>query len=240
MTRNNSWRKPSFLFTGITVLGVVFLSYLGMWQLQRTEEKKQILLENEQQSNLAPQPLELPINDPTTLRFKKIKLQGHYSSTRQFVLDNQVVDHKVGYNILTPFKLHNSTAVVLVDRGWMPQGPLRTVLPEISVDERTRTIVGRIYVPFGDPFTLGEIDNGETTWPRLIQYLDFAALENRLEKELLPFTLRLETGQEDGFTTVWPLIAVSPKRHLAYAIQWFALATTLLIIFIVLHMPRQN
>ena len=240
MTGKIPWRKPSLLFISITVIGFVFLSSLGMWQLQRAEEKKQILLDNTRKTNLAPQQLELPVDDPAKLRFKKIMMQGNYISARQFVLDNQVHDRKVGYNILTPFKLYDSTTVVLVDRGWVPQGQSRVDLPEISVDQGVRTIIGNVYVPFGDPYTLGEIDNGKTAWPRLIQYLDFAALEIRLEKELLPFTLRLESGQKDGYITSWPLFAFTPKRNLAYAVQWFALAVTLLIIFVVLHLPRQN
>ncbi len=240
MTTNNTWRKPSWLITSITVLGVFFLSCLGAWQLQRAEEKKQIILDIKRQNNSNPEKLELPIDDVTALRFKKVELQGHYIPSRQFVLDNQVLDYQVGYNILTPFMLYGSKLVVLVDRGWVALGPSRKSLPNIDIDGELRTVVATVYVPFGEPYTLGEIDNGETDWPRLIQYLDFAALETRLEHKLLPLTLRLEAGQDSGFITKWPTATLTPKRHLAYAVQWFALAITLLVIFIVLHMPRQS
>ena len=223
----------------VTALGVIFLCYLGVWQLQRAEEKTHILLSNEQHKNQLPKKLVLPIEDINTLRFQRIQLQGSFISSRQFVLDNQIHQHQVGFNILTPFAIENTEVTILVDRGWVPLGPTRDVLPEVSIDEGTRTITGTAYVPFGKPYTLGVIDNDASSWPRLIQYLDFVDLEQRLGNKLLPLTLRLETGQEGGLITQWPLFAFTPKRHLAYAVQWFALAFTLLVIFIVLHMPRK-
>ncbi len=240
MTRKSSWRKPSWVIVIATALGVFFLSYLGVWQLQRADEKQQILLENKHRNSSTPEKLLLPVEDFSKLRLKRINIQGSYLSSRQFVLDNQIHEHNVGYNVLTPFLLENSNTVVLVDRGWIPLSQSRGKLPDISVAENPRAIVGTVYVPYGEPYKLGEIDNNESAWPRLIQFIDFAVLEKRLGEKLLPITVRLETGQDDGFITEWPLFAFTPKKHIAYAVQWFALAATLLIIFVVLHMPRSK
>ena len=240
MTENNRLRKPSWFSVIATVLGVFFLSSLGVWQLQRAEEKKQILHENESRKSNAPLAFNFPISDPASLRFQRIRVQGKFISDKQFVLDNQVLDHAVGYNILTPFKLDNSTKIVLVDRGWVPLTDTRESLPNIEVDEDVRSLVGMVYVPYGKAYSLGEIDNGATTWPRLIQFLDFKALETRIGENLLPLTLRMDANQEDVFKAKWTLFAASPKRHLGYAVQWFALALTLLVIFIVLHLPKST
>ena len=240
MVKKLKFRKPSWFIFLATVVGVIFFSFLGVWQLQRAEVKNQILFENEQRKNNVPLGLSLPVNDPSTLRFQRVQLQGKYLSSRQFVLDNQILQHQVGYNILTPFILDHSTAVVLVDRGWVPLRKSRAELPNISIDEQSRSIIGSVYVPFGTPFHLGGIDNGETTWPRLIQYLDFTSLEDRLELKLLPLTVRLEAHQEGGFKTAWPLFSFTPKRHFAYAVQWFALAITVLVIFVCLHLSRRT
>ena len=156
------------------------------------------------------------------------------------MLDNQIHNHHVGYNILTPFKISNSDFVVLVDRGWVSVGESRERLPDVDVDETSRKVTGVIYTPFGDPYTLGEIDNGDIQWPRLIQYLDFKALSQRLGSPLQPFTLRLDSDQENGYLREWEIFAFSPNKHIAYALQWFALALTLLIIFIVLHVSKSK
>ena len=239
MTENNRWRKPSWLSVIATIVGVFFLCSLGVWQLQRAEEKRLIQQENESHKNNPPQTLNFPITEPTSLRFNRIRLQGQFISSKQFVLDNQVLEHQVGYNILTPFQLHDSEKIVLIDRGWLPLIGSREQLPEVEVGEEMRTLIGMVYVPYGEAYSLGEIDSTKT-WPRLIQFLDFKALELRLGEPLLPLTLRMEANQKDAFKAQWILFTATPKRHLGYAVQWFALALTLLILFIVLHIPKST
>ncbi|MBT8112593.1 MAG: SURF1 family protein [Gammaproteobacteria bacterium] len=237
MTEKKHWRKPSWQIVIATLAGVFFLSSLGVWQLQRAEEKKQIQLEYESRKNSEPQTFSFPITDPASLRFQRIRVQGRFISNKQFVLDNRYLDHQVGFNILTPFKLDDSDKVVLVDRGWLPLKGPREELPIIDVDENFRTLVSTVYVPYGKAFSLGEIDHS-ISWPRLIQYLDFKELGMRLGHELLPLTLRMEENQADTYKAQWIVYASSPKRNYGYAFQWLAMALALLVIFIVLHRPR--
>lgn len=239
MTENKRWRKPTWQILIGTIAGIFFLSSLGVWQLLRGEEKKQIQLEIESRKNSAPQVFSFPINDPAGLRFQRIRVQGRFISNKQFVLDNRYLDHQVGFNILTPFELSDSDKVVLVDRGWLPLTGPRDVLPNVEVDENLRTLVGAVYVPYGKAFSLGAID-ASITWPRLIQYIDFNELSTRLGRELLPLTLRMEAEQADTYKAQWVSIASSPKRNWGYALQWFAMAITVLIIFIVLHRPQSS
>lgn len=237
MTENNHWRKPSWQVLAATLAGVFFLSSLGVWQLQRGAEKKQIQLEIDSRKNSAPQAFRFPITDPASLRYQRIRVQGRFISGKQFVLDNRYSDHQVGFNVLTPFEINDSDKVVLVDRGWLPLTGPRDELPNIDVEENLRTLVGAVYVPYGKAFSLGEID-ATSTWPRLIQYLDFKELGSRLEHELMPLTLRMQAQQADTYKAKWATIASSPKRNYGYAFQWFAMAITVLIIFIILHRPR--
>jgi len=239
VTENKHWRKPSLQIVMATIAGIFFLSSLGVWQLQRGEQKNQIQQENESRKNSAPQAFSFPITNPESLRFQRIRAKGRFISNKQFVLDNRYLDHQVGFNILTPFKLYNSDKVVLIDRGWLPLTGSRDELPNIDVDEKLRTLVGSVYVPHGKAFSLGEIDHS-LSWPRLIQYLDFEELGIRIEHELLPLTLRMEADQSDVYKAKWIVVASSPKRNYGYAFQWFAMALTVLIIFIVLHRPKSG
>ena len=240
MTDINRWRKPTWQVLLATIAGMFFLSSMGVWQLMRGEDKKQIQLEMEARKNSQPQAFNFPIEDPASLRFQRIRVQGSFISSQQFVLDNRFLDHQVGFNVFTPFKLHNNDKVVLVDRGWIPLKGSREVLPNIEVGEDLRTLVGAVYVPYGKAFSLGDIDDS-TSWPRLIQFLDYKLLSARLGKELMPLSLRMEEGQADAFKAKWKLYeASSPKRNYGYAFQWFAMAFTVLIIFIVLHRPRSR
>ena len=99
---------------------------------------------------------------------------------------------------------------------------------------------GLIYVPYSEPFSLGGMDEGETRWPRVIQFLDFAALEQRLGAPLRPFVLRLDPALEHGYRRDWKIAAISPDKHLAYAFQWFALAVAVAVVFLVLSLRRRK
>ncbi len=237
MTENKHWRKPSWQVLIATLAGVFLFSSLGIWQLQRAEEKKQIQQEMQARKDSQPQAFSFPISDPVSLRHQRIRVQGKFISDKQFVLDNRYLDHQVGFNILTPFKLVDSDNVVLVDRGWIPLKGPRENLPNIEVEENLRTLLGAVYVPYGKAFSIGEIDHTKT-WPRLIQFIDFELLSNRLEQDIMPLTLRMEAGQADTYTAKWTVVAATKNRSLGYAFQWFAMALVVLVIFIVLHMPR--
>ena len=155
--------------------------------------------DNQRRTKDTPQSLSLPVEDLESFRYTKIKIYGQYISDTQFILDNQVHNRKVGYNILTPFKLSSTGDVVLVDRGWVALEGSRQNLPKVSVNDSMRYVVGTVYVPFGKPYSLGEIDDGGNEWPRLIQYLEFNELAKKINKELLPFSVRLDKEQEDEF-----------------------------------------
>lgn len=240
MTENKRWRKPAWPMAIATAAGVFFLSSLGVWQLQRADEKNQIQQQNEAYESSPPEELNFPITDPASLRFQRIRVKGKFISDKQFVLDNRYLDHQVGFNILTPFKIHDTDKVVLVDRGWLPLTGPREELPKVDVGENLRTLVATVYVPYGKAFSLGDIDSGSIAWPRLIQYLDFNELSARSGYELLPLTLRMEAKQADAYQAEWIVYASSPKRNYGYAFQWFAMALALLVIFIVMHLPKST
>jgi len=64
-------------------------------------------------------------------------------------------------------------------------------------------------------------------WPRLVNAVDAAALWRELGRQGLADELRLEPGPA-RYVGAWPLVNMSPDKHLGYALQWFALAATLL------------
>ena len=239
MTEKKHWRKPSWQVLAAMLASVFLFSSLGIWQMQRAEEKKQIQQEMQARKDSQPQAFSFPITDPASLRHQRIRVQGKFISGKQFVLDNRYLDHQVGYNILTPFKLSDSDKVVLVDRGWLPLKGPRENLPNVEVDNNLRTLLGTVYVPYGKAFSIGEIDHTKS-WPRLIQFIDFELLSDRLGQDLVPLTLRMEAGQADTYTAKWAIVSASKNRNLGYAFQWFAMALAVLVIFIVLHMPKSK
>jgi surfeit locus 1 family protein len=48
----------------------------------------------------------------------------------------------------------------------------------------------------------------------------------------------LDPGEPDGYVRNWSAPGFPPMRHLGYAVQWFALALTLAVIYVVTNLRR--
>jgi cytochrome oxidase assembly protein ShyY1 len=48
----------------------------------------------------------------------------------------------------------------------------------------------------------------------------------------------LDPGEPDGYARNWSAPGFPPMRHIAYAVQWFALALTLAVIYVVTNLRR--
>lgn len=232
--------SPPLLAVLLTILLSALFAGLGRWQIERMYEKEQIL-EQYQQRQTAPPITELPSAkaDLDAWRYQRVQLKGRLLADRQFLLDNQILDGRVGFNVLTPWMLDDGRTV-LVDRGWVALGKQREDIPDVRVKTEMGSIVGTIYVPFGEPFALGGATVGEVGWPRIIQYLDFKALGDLLDRPLVPMVVRMSAQQAGGYERKWPVVAMSAEKHLAYAVQWFGLALVPIILLLVLNLKRRK
>ena len=232
-----------FRYTMLGFLGAVLLTSLfvglGKWQLDRAAEKAAIR-DNYRQHSQAPA-VALPdrLADAAQWRHRKVSVTARPLPTQQFLLDNRIHKGRAGFNVLTPF-ITASGKVLLVDRGWVPLGSTRNELPDVAIADEMMTLEGLVYVPYAESFSLGGMDDGELGWPRIIQFIDFNTLGQRLTMPLRPFTLRLDPSQPHGYLREWHVAAVSPDKHLAYAFQWFALALTVVIGFVLVTLRRKK
>lgn len=232
-----SGRVTSLAVLVLVMLGV-FLA-LGSWQLQRKTEKEEILETELQKSSLETVGLPLQLDDYSAWRYRDVTVSGQYLSSQQLLLENQIREGVVGFNVFTPLQT-SAGAVVLVDRGWLEQGEYREQLPNISVSETARKIDGYAYTPFGEGLRLGSVDNEQSGWPRMIQYIDYAQVSEILGKSLLPVVVRLSPEADDGYLREWAVVAFGPERHLGYAVQWFALALAMFVILIILVRKKND
>ena len=231
--------SPSLFPTIATVLGIGLFVSLGQWQIQRADEKTQILEQFTQNKTkpIIALPSEIS-KESKMLTYRNVFFFGIPLVHRQFLLDNQIRNGKAGINIITPFE-RDDGSTILVDRGWMEFS--RGQLPVIELPKQRMRIQGTIYIPPGKAFSLGTFDADADTWPRLITHLDYAAIGEKLGVTIPELTVRMDphkdSNQAQAYLRQWPGVALlQPDRNLAYAIQWFALALTVLILFIALNL----
>ena len=65
----------------------------------------------------------------------------------------------------------------------------------------------------------------------LLQRLDFEQIEQALGVELVPYQVRIDPQSGLAQQTDWVVSVSGPERHQGYAVQWFAMALALTILY---------
>jgi len=232
------WRFAPRLVPSIAVaLLLPLLIGLGFWQLDRATQKR-VLLDarasrgEDRPLNTLPQELET-----SAWRFRRVELGGRFDAVHTLFLDNRTYRGVAGYHVLSPLRLDDGRSV-LVDRGWIRLGPTRSHLPSIPLREGRVTVTGQLDTVPSAGLRLGP-DGPETTgWPRVVQRLDLAALEHDLGYPLLPLLVMEGDSGDADLVREWRPVVMGPERHTGYAVQWFGLALTLLLLYVAAHTRR--
>lgn len=210
------------------LLVALFVS-LGQWQWGKAQRKEAAQAQLDARA-VAP-PIELPatpVADAGFFQFRRVSVHGHYRPAGQILLDNQVMDDRVGYRVLTPLVIAGGKIEVLVDRGWVPAPADRRLLPDDvlrAVSPAPTLLAGTAVVPSRKHFALAADTapaGGNARW----QFLDLDRYAREAKAELQPVVIHLDPGQPDGYLRVWPRPDERNERHFSYALQWFGFAAS--------------
>lgn len=207
-----------------------FLIALGLWQLEREQQK--LDAEKVYETRSANEPTDVSSIDWTNpdLNWIAIRATGFFDNTRQLLLDNRILNSVVGYEVISPF--YTDDRVLLVNRGWIAQGPSRQSLPELGLTEEQITITGHIYVPDGELMILGAEEAVTDRWPKVIQSVDIQVLSSVMDEAFEPHIVRLDESSTAVLQTNWTAINMRPEVHRAYAVQWFVMASVLMFLYL--------
>lgn len=229
-------RSPRWILLTLAVLAVAATCVaLGLWQLDRLEQRRAFNRTVEQRLRLPPLPLHEAgvVGRPDELRYRRVEVRGRYDASREIVLFGRTLEGTPGNHVLTALVLEDGSAV-LVDRGWVPieldDPPLADSAPPVG--EITAT--GVLFPSEGeDPAaTTGDTGLKETG------EVDLARIQAALPYELLPAYLWLQEQQPPQSLPLpqavpFPDLTEGPP-HLSYAVQWFIFATIAVIGYAVL------
>lgn len=217
----------------IVAAGLVLFAMLrlGLWQLDRAEEKQNI-----SDSVFAMSQIEIELNS-TTISAKNRYVQaiayGRYLQQNTFLLDGKVVNGQVGYHVITPFEIKMKKQVILVNRGWVAVGSNRKNKPKIITPAGELQISGRLNLPASKPVFWDEavpvVQDG--AW----QFLELNDYTARSGIAVLPLMIELDKtlDQVGGYVRQWRSYDDHwVNRHRAYAFQWFSMALAFLVLCI--------
>ncbi len=228
-----SFRPPWWATLGTLALGGLCVT-AGVWQLNRAEEKAALIAAFDAGAAADAIPAPLPGTDVTVLRYQAITASGRYDAAHQVLLDARTRDGKAGYEVLTPLIREN--LAILVNRGWVAANPDRTRLPDITVGGEQRTVVGRL-----DQLPRAALRTGQgdaTGWPRRMLFPTIAEISAALGYPAGGYQLLLDAAQPDGLRRDWWPTDMTPTQHRGYALQWFALAAGIVVIYVVSNRPK--
>lgn len=229
--------KPGLIPTLTTIVFLYLLISLGIWQLDRAEYKENLESIIDTRFKLSPVDFRIAPESIDDRLYLPVKILGKYDDVHHIYLDNRVVNHVAGFDIYTPLILENGNAI-LVNRGWVKQGRTRQDLPEFKTDTELRIFTGVLALPPSPGLVLSNKANDLTTWPAIMQYIDIKHIENALSYSLDSMILILDSEDPTSFHQEPIKFNTNSAKHTAYAIQWFALATTLSIIYLVVNTRR--
>jgi surfeit locus 1 family protein len=215
---------------------LALLLWLGTWQYHRAGEKRALWQSFERGADRT---LPLPAaGAPLPERYSHVRVEGTYLPERQVLLDNMTHAERAGYRVLTPLSRTDGT-VVLVDRGWVPLGRTRQDLPDVAVGTELRVVTGRVDNLPRAGIELADAPDG-SGWPRVLSFPRMAQVERVLGRPLYSQVVLLDPSLPDGYERDWQPPGLPPERHLGYSVQWYALATTLLVLWVAVNLKKRE
>lgn len=233
-------RHPAFLWA-IALLATALFARLGFWQLERADEKRDMLAKaSSALSSRTPKPLRVIADRARAADYDWIEAEGRFADKPAVLLDNQQQGGKVGVRVYRVFVLKDGLPV-LVDLGWTALPPDRT-LPRVARDVGRGRLVGLLLPPPGQGLDMGAPAK-QSDDTLLATAIDLPSLRAALAlPALAPRVLRPEQDPDLGYARDFDILpnTLPPERHLGYAVQWFGLAITALITALLLSWRKRR
>lgn len=229
-------RREWILFTVLVLAGAAVCISLGIWQLNRLQQRRASNAQVSTKQAMAP--LELPAeagaNDLTAMQYRRVRATGTFDGTHQVAILNQYNEGEYGYHLLTPLVMSAGEAI-LVDRGWIPpeinSSPASWHQYDVASSVTVHGIIqlsapAPVFGTAADP-TLMPGQTGLDRWihiniPRLAEQMPYSLLPIYIEPDPNPSTSTPPIPSQDQ-----PDLSDGP--HLSYAVQWFGFAAIMLV-----------
>ena len=238
----------------IALLILPVLIGLGFWQLQRFDAKTRLVAYRAmQQAQVFDSLINIAALSSESINFTKLNLEGYFLNPYIVFLDNRTYRGKVGYEVIMPFKTIDDH-LIWVNRGWVKADVDRNQLPLIEPIHDRVKIQGFIFIPNFDTPVLNSSEAIKQNalmqdWPIRTQKIDPFKLNDRLKiqltksdsdriGEIFPHIMRLNPYSPNAFEIQWQQQEIPPERHLAYAVQWFAIAFTFFMVYLAMQIKR--
>ena len=212
---------------------------LGNWQLGRANHKEALQATIDQRQKAPP----IDLNNTQSLtagqegEFHQVVARGEFIKDWTIFLDNRPNKGVSGFYVITPLKLEGSDQYVLVARGWHPRDPRdRQRLPSVPTPEGQIEVRGVLRQSAARVLQLGE--ESKIVPGAIVQNLNLEKFAQASQMPLFPLIIEQTNPMPDNLERDWPQPTTGVDKHLGYAFQWYGLAATAFIFFVVTGIRR--
>lgn len=231
LASGRSARSVVVVLLGLAVAAVC--ARLGLWQLDRLQERRERNAALRQALSLPPLPLPDSLSavfgHPERYVFRRAVVDGVYDPAGELILRGRTAEGRPGVHLVTPLRVAGDT-VLLVNRGWAPSPDAATIDPRPLSEPGERRVEGILLAApaTGDPSPVWI----ETGGARFLSFSRLAldSLRRAAVRPLAPLYLQQSpTAMDAPLPRRVPLPELSEGSHRGYAIQWFSFALIALL-----------
>lgn len=228
----------------MTLVALPILVGLGVWQMERKAWKETLI------ATIAARASEAPVDllgaysatheHPLGFEYMRAKARGRFAhdKERYFYAPDQVLGP--GFHVYTPMEISGSKTVVFVNRGFVPErlkDPAKR--PEGQVGGEVE-IVGLMRGSGQKGSFTPDNDAKANLWFWRDYAGLFASAYAGSDRTMIAVALDAEAAAPGGWPKGGATLVNLPNRHLEYALTWFGLAATLVVIFLAYAWTRSS
>ena len=214
----------------ILIFAIIFVPItisLGVWQIERANEKKLIIANYDKL--LVSAPIALQKNQMLN-NWQPIETTGTYEDTIVYE-DNAINNGKAGFKVYHLFRNDDGT-FIFIHRGFIERNLIKNNLPEVEIPAEKKLIYGTTLFKQNNTF----VKNIEESDSRIIQEFNASLLIDKYpmlkDKYLHPFLFNLDIRDVNKYQPIEKPVNMTASKHIGYAIQWFGLCAALIILTI--------
>ena len=215
--------KNKLLFSVFVYFIILVLFSLGFWQLYRLSWKLDLI--NQIENSLKVEPIEL--QNVEKKNYLRIKTSGQIDFEKQIYLYNLNETGKPGFEVINPIKIGNED--YLINRGWISFDKKNK--PEINIIDQ-KNIIGTLMLQSKSSSFKPKNEIDKNYWFTL----DREDILKFTGRNFSKYIIYLNGSYENPRPKV--ITAKISNNHKKYAITWFSMAISILLIY--LYFRKKN
>lgn len=217
------------------LVALAILLGLGYWQLERKAWKENLI------ATIAARATEQPVDllgaysathdNDLGFEYMRAKVRGRYmhEKERYFYAPDPTLGP--GYHVYTPLEIAGTTAIVFVNRGFVPESLKDPASRRQGQVDGEVEVIGLLRGPGQKGTFTPDNDPKANLWFWRDYAGLFASAFSGADRTPIAAFLDAEEAAPGGWPKGDATLVNLPNRHLEYALTWFGLAATLLAVF---------